>query len=105
MKARGLYVCCTLSYKGVEFEVVEAPLEAKMMGLELEDFISGPKELLLKFVEENYPLREKPEALPGEESVKELQRKRHLATPGVSFKGRVRKVAKWRAASDAESED
>lgn len=40
----------------------------------------------------------------GEESVKELQRKRHLATPGVSFKGRVRKVAKWRAASDAESE-
>lgn len=37
--------------------------------------------------------------------MKELQRKRHLATPGVSFKGRVRKVAKWRAASDAESEE
>ncbi|XAR67236.1 hypothetical protein NMG60_11001915 [Bertholletia excelsa] len=31
MKARGMYVCRTLSYKGVEFEVVEAPLEAKMM--------------------------------------------------------------------------
>ncbi|KAI8553226.1 hypothetical protein RHMOL_Rhmol06G0327600 [Rhododendron molle] len=196
MKARGMYVCRTLSYKGVEFEVIEAPLEAKMMemyikaaefwaelrvellsasaflstekpnssqlwrlywashqrffrhmcmsakvpavvrlatkalvenkcvviglqstgearteeavtkyGLELDDFISGPRELLLKFVEENYPLPEKPEVLPGEESVKELQRKRHLATPGVSFKGRVRKVAKWRAASDAESED
>ncbi|GFZ05823.1 RING/FYVE/PHD zinc finger superfamily protein [Actinidia rufa] len=74
-------------------------------GLELDDFVSGPRELLLKFVEENYPLPEKPESLSGDESVKELQRKRHLATPGVSFKGRVRKVAKWRAASDAESEE
>ncbi|KAA8523387.1 hypothetical protein F0562_009809 [Nyssa sinensis] len=175
MKARGMYVCRTLSYKGAEFEVVEVPLEAKMMeiykkaagilgrlwrlywanhqrffrhmcmsakvpavvrlakqalmenkcvviglqstgearteeavtkyGLELDDFISGPRELLLKFVEENYPLPEKPESLPGEESVKELQRKRHLATPGVSFKGRVRKVAKWKAASDGESDE
>ncbi|PSS06282.1 Protein strawberry notch like [Actinidia chinensis var. chinensis] len=196
MKARGMYVCRTLSYQGVEFEIVEAPLEAKMMemykkaaefwaelrvellsasaflssekpnssqlwrlywashqrffrhmcmsakvpavvrlakqaltdykcvviglqstgearteeavtkyGLELDDFVSGPRELLLKFVEENYPLPEKPESLSGDESVKELQRKRHLATPGVSFKGRVRKVAKWRAASDAESEE
>lgn len=41
----------------------------------------------------------------GEESVKELQRKRHSATPGVSFKGRVRKVAKWKAASDDESNE
>ncbi|KAG6627228.1 hypothetical protein CIPAW_15G111900 [Carya illinoinensis] len=196
MKARGMYVCRTLSYKGVEFEVVEAPLEAEMMdmykkaaefwaelrvellsasaflsnekpsssqlwrlywashqrffrhmcmsakvpatvrlakqalmedkcvvvglqstgearteeavtkyGLELDDFISGPRELLLKFVEENYPLPEKPEPLPGEESVKELQRKRHSATPGVSMKGRVRKVAKWKPASDGESEE
>ena len=40
-----------------------------------------------------------------EESVKELQRKRHSATPGVSFRGRVRKVAKWQSASDAESEE
>ncbi|CAK9179676.1 unnamed protein product [Ilex paraguariensis] len=31
MKARGMYVCRTLSYEGVEFEVVEVPLEAKMM--------------------------------------------------------------------------
>ncbi|XP_057486374.1 protein FORGETTER 1-like isoform X3 [Actinidia eriantha] len=196
MKARGMYVCRTLSYQGVEFEIVEAPLEAKMMemykkaaefwaelrvellsasaflssekpnssqlwrlywashqrffrhmcmsakvpavvrlakqaltdykcvviglqstgearteeavtkyGLELDDFVSGPRELLLKFVEENYLLPEKPESLSGDESVKELQRKRHLATPGVSFKGRVRKVAKWRAASDAECEE
>lgn len=196
MKARGMYVCRTLSYKGAEFEVVEAPLEAEMMemykkaaefwaelrvellsasaflandkpmssqlwrlywsshqrffrhlcmsakvpatvrlakqalmedkcvviglqstgearteeavtkyGLELDDFISGPRELLLKFVEENYPLPEKPEPLSGEEGVKELQRKRHSATPGVSFKGRVRKVARWKPASDGESDE
>ncbi|EXB51234.1 Protein strawberry notch [Morus notabilis] len=195
MKARGMYVCRTLSYKGSEFEVVEAPLEPEMMemykkaaefwaelrvelltassfltnekpncsqlwrlywashqrffrhmcmsakvpaavrlakkalqedkcvviglqstgearteeaitkyGLELDDFISGPRELLLKFVEENYPLPEKPEPLQGEESVKELQRKRHSATPGVSMKGRVRKIAKWKPDSDDESE-
>ncbi|KAF3519151.1 hypothetical protein DY000_02064315 [Brassica cretica] len=30
MKARGMYVCRTLSYKGAEFEIVEAPLEAGM---------------------------------------------------------------------------
>ncbi|KAK4484955.1 hypothetical protein RD792_007560 [Penstemon davidsonii] len=194
MKARGMYVCRTLSYKGAEFEVVEVPLEAKMMdmygkaaefwaelrvellsasafvtnerpsssqlwrlywashqrffrhvcmsakvpavirlskqalmddkcvviglqstgearteeavtkyGLELDDFISGPRELLLKFVEENYPLPDKPEPLP-EESVIELQRKRHSATPDVSFTGRVRKVAKWDDESEEESE-
>ncbi|XP_031383242.1 protein FORGETTER 1 isoform X1 [Punica granatum] len=198
MKARGMYVCRTLSYKGAEFDIVEAPLEDNMMemykkaaefwaelrvellsasvllneekpnssqlwrvywsshqrffrhmcmsakvpavvrlakqalhenkcvviglqstgearteeavtkyGLELDDFISGPRELLLKFVEENYPLPEKPEPLTdtGEESVKELQRKRHSARPDVSLKGRVRKVAKWRPASDDESDD
>ncbi|KAL6511281.1 udp-glycosyltransferase [Orobanche hederae] len=33
MKARGMYVCHTLSYKGAEFEVVEVPLEAKMTEL------------------------------------------------------------------------
>lgn len=196
MKARGMYVCRTLSYEGAEFEVVEVPLEARMMelykkaaefwaelrvellsasafltdekpsssqlwrlywashqrffryicmsakvpavvrlakqalmenkcvviglqstgearteeavtkyGLELDDFISGPRELLLKFVEENYPLPEKPEPLPGEDSVKELQRKRHSATPGVSFKGRIRKAARWKPASDDESDE
>ncbi|EEF43544.1 protein FORGETTER 1 [Ricinus communis] len=196
MKARGMYVCRTLSYKGAEFEVVEAPLETEMVeiykkaaefwaelrvellsasafltndkpissqlwrlywsshqrffrhlcmsakvpaavrlakqalmedkcvviglqstgearteeavtkyGLELDDFISGPRELLLKFAEENYPLPEKPESLSGDEGVKELQRKRHSATPGVSLKGRVRKVARWKPASDGESEE
>ncbi|KAJ6822165.1 protein FORGETTER 1 [Iris pallida] len=196
MKARGMYVCRTLSYKGAEFEVVEAPLEEKMMemykkaaefwaelrvellsasaflseeksnssqvwrlywaghqrffrhmcmsakvpaavrlakkalaenkcvviglqstgearteeavtkyGAELDDFVSGPRELLLKLVEENYPLPPKPDLVQGEESVRELQRKRHSATPGVSFKGRVRKAAKWKAASDDESDE
>lgn len=84
---------------------------------------------MLKFVDENYPLPEKPEPLPGVnlicnfvgfclfscficsylliigEEVKELQRKRHSATPGVSMKGRVRKVAKWKPESDGESGD
>ncbi|KAI3414926.1 PHD-type domain-containing protein [Psidium guajava] len=196
MKARGMYVCRTLSYKGSEIETVEAPLEENMMdmykkaaefwaelrvelltassfltdekpntsqlwrlywashqrffrhmcmsakvpavvrlakkaliedkcvviglqstgearteeavtkyGLELDDFVSGPRELLLKFVEENYPLPEKPEPLSGEESVKELQRKRHSARPDVSTKGRVRKVAKWQPSSDDESDE
>lgn len=41
----------------------------------------------------------------GEDGVKELQRKRHSATPGVSLKGRVRKVAKWQPPSDAESDE
>lgn len=40
----------------------------------------------------------------ADDRVKELQRKRHVATPGVSFKGRVRKVAKWKVASDGESD-
>lgn len=196
MKARGMYVCRTLSYKGAEFDVLEVPLEAKMTeiykkaaefwaelrvellsasaylgdekpnssqlwrlywashqrffryvcmsakvpavvslakqalmeekcvviglqstgeartedavtkyGIELDDFISGPRELLLKFVEENYPLPEKPESPQGEDSVKELQRKRHSANPDVSFKGRVRKAARWKPASDGESDE
>ncbi|KAG6605360.1 Protein FORGETTER 1, partial [Cucurbita argyrosperma subsp. sororia] len=196
MKARGMYLCRTLSYRGAEFEIVEAPLEAEMMemyklaaefwaklrvelmtacayvtsdkpstnqlwrlfwashqrffrhlcmsakvpatvrlakqalledkcvviglqstgearteeavtkyGLELDDFVSGPRELLLKFVEENYPLPEKPETLPEEGSVKELQRKRHSATPGISLNGRLRKAAKWKPPSDVESDE
>ncbi|KAI7742940.1 hypothetical protein M8C21_010411, partial [Ambrosia artemisiifolia] len=153
MKARGMYVCRTLSYKESEFEVVEVPLEAKMTeiykkaaefwvelrvvllaesenvglelwsrywgnhqrffrsicmsakGTELDDFISGPRELLLTFVEENYPLPEKPESPPEEDSVDELQRKRHSANPDVSFKGRVRKAAKREPTSDDESSE
>ncbi|KAK2972068.1 hypothetical protein RJ640_005088, partial [Escallonia rubra] len=185
MKARGMYVCRTLSYKGAEFEdmyrkaaefwaelrvellsasafltndkpnssqlwrlywashqrffrhmcmsakvpaVVRLSKQALMehkcvvvglqstgearteeavtkYGLDLDDFVSGPRELLLKFVEEYYPLPEKPDSLSGEDNVKELQRKRHSATPGVSFKGRVRKAARWKAASDGESDE
>ncbi|CAH2067889.1 unnamed protein product [Thlaspi arvense] len=195
MKARGMYVCRTLSYKGAEFEIVEARLEAGMeamynksaefwaelriellsasaflpnekpnssqlwrlywsshqrffrhlcmsakvpvtvrlakkalsankcvviglqstgearteeavtkYGVELDDFVSGPRELLLKFVEENYPLPEQPEPLSEDDSVKELHRKRHSASPGVSIRGRVRKMAKWKPASDDESD-
>lgn len=37
--------------------------------------------------------------------MKELQRKRHSATPDISFRGRARKVAKWQSASDDESDD
>ncbi|WVZ87055.1 hypothetical protein U9M48_033752 [Paspalum notatum var. saurae] len=153
MKARGMYVCRTLSYKGVDFDIVEASLEERMMnmyrkaaefwselrlellsaielfaedkgnsnqiwrlywashqrffrhmcmsakvpavvrlakealadnkcvviglqstgearteeavtkyGVEMEDFVSGPRELLLKLVEENYPLPPKPDS-------------------------------------------
>ncbi|KAI5011295.1 hypothetical protein ZWY2020_013432 [Hordeum vulgare] len=169
MKARGMYVCRTLSYKGADFDTVEAPLEERMMnmygkaaefwaelrlellsageisgeekgisnqiwrlywashqrffrhmcmsakarteeavtkyGVEMEDFVSGPRELLLKLVEENYPLPPKPDSFQqGEEKVTEIQRKRHSA-PDVSFKGRVRKVAKMEEVSDDDSDD
>ncbi|KAL5978725.1 udp-glycosyltransferase [Asimina triloba] len=89
-----------------EEAVTKYPLLAVKQGLELDDFVSGPRELLIKLVEENYPLPPKPDTGPGEEeSVKELQRKRHSATPNVSFRGRVRKVAKWKAESDNESDE
>ncbi|XP_066343791.1 protein FORGETTER 1-like isoform X1 [Miscanthus floridulus] len=194
MKARGMYVCRTLSYKGADFDIVEAPLEERMMnmyknaaefwaelrlellsaselfadgnsnqiwrlywashqrffrhmcmsakvpavarlakealaenkcvviglqstgearteeavtkyGVEMEDFVSGPRELLLKLVEENYPLPPKPDSFQqGEEKVTEIQRKRHSALD-VSFKGRVRKVAKVVDVSDDDTDD
>lgn len=34
-------------------------------GLELDDFVSGPRELLLKLVEEYYPLPDMPDTGPG----------------------------------------
>ncbi|OEL18433.1 Protein strawberry notch-like protein 1 [Dichanthelium oligosanthes] len=196
MKARGMYVCRTLSYKGADFDIVEAPLEERMMnmyrkaaefwanlrlelisaseffaeekgnsnqiwrlywashqrffrhmcmsakvpavvrlakealaenksvviglqstgearteeavtkyGIEMEDFVSGPRELLLKLVEENYPMPPKPDSFQqGEEKVTEIQRKRHSALD-VSFKGRVRKVAKVVDVSDDDTDD
>ncbi|KAL8134766.1 hypothetical protein AgCh_009688 [Apium graveolens] len=194
LKARGMYLCRTLSFKGAEFNVVEVPLEDDMMdmyekaaefwidlrkkllyelalytekpesgplwcvywayhqrffrnmcvsakvpavvklchqaltedkcvviglqstgearteeavaeyGTELEDFVSGTRELLLKFVKENFPLPEKPESLSGEDGVEVLQRKKRSATTGVSFKGRARKAVKYQEESDTESE-
>lgn len=49
-------------------------------------------------------LNQRPIANYAEESVKELQRKRHSAMPGVSFAGRVRKAAKREVESEEESE-
>ncbi|CAN0901876.1 Protein FORGETTER 1 [Linum grandiflorum] len=72
-------------------------------GHELDDFISGPRELLLKFVEDNYPLPDKPEPLDGEGDTVELQRKRHSAD--VPLKGRVRKAAKLKPSKDHESDE
>ncbi|MCI02209.1 strawberry notch-like protein, partial [Trifolium medium] len=69
----------------------------------LDDFISGPRELMLKFVEDYYPPK-KPEVL-SDDGVKQLRRKRHLAGPDVSAKSRVRKVAKLEPPSDAESDE
>uniref|UniRef100_A0A0D9X5G9 PHD-type domain-containing protein n=1 Tax=Leersia perrieri TaxID=77586 RepID=A0A0D9X5G9_9ORYZ len=196
MKARGMYVCRTLSYKGAAFAAVEAPLEERMMnmyrkaaefwaelrvelltaieyyaedkgnsaqiwrlywashqrffrhmcmsakvpavvrlvkealaeekcvviglqstgearteeavskyGVEMEDFVSGPRELLLKLVDDNYPLPPKPDCFQtGEEKVAEVQRKRHYG-PDVSFKGRARKLAKMEDISDDGSDE
>ncbi|KAG0522949.1 hypothetical protein BDA96_07G081700 [Sorghum bicolor] len=184
MKARGMYVCRTLSYKGANFDVLESLLEERMMnmyrkaaalwvelrvellsaieyyaedkvnsaqiwrlywashqrffrhmcmsakvpavvrlakealaeekcvviglqstgearteeavakyGIELEDFVSGPRELLLKLVEDNYPLPPKPDCFEqGEEKVQEFQHKRHGSD--MSLKGRVSKLGK-----------
>ncbi|EPS61977.1 hypothetical protein M569_12816, partial [Genlisea aurea] len=194
MKARGMYVCRTLSYKGAEFEIVEVPLDSKMTdmyeksaafwaelrvellsaatfsgmeksassqlwrlywsshqrffqhicmsakvpaviklasqafmedkcvviglqstgearteeavskyGIELDDFVSGPRELLLKFVEENYPLPAMPEPV-AVDGLEEIQRKRPSATSETSLARRARKVPKWNAESEDESE-
>jgi len=32
-----------------------------LQGIEMDDFVSGPRELLLKLVEDNYPLPPKPD--------------------------------------------
>ncbi|KAH9315300.1 hypothetical protein KI387_023927, partial [Taxus chinensis] len=201
MKARGMYVCRTLSFQRAEFEVVEVPLDPGMMkmyteatqfwielrldlmtaiasltedrhnprpnasqlwrlywashqrffrhmcmsakvpavvrlakqalledkcvviglqstgearteeavtkyGAELDDFVSGPRELLLKLVEDNYPLPEKPINMPEDEGMSEYSRKRYSApTGGVYSKGRTRKAARCnKAANDTESD-
>lgn len=40
-------------------------LDVWEQGAELDDFVSGPRELLLKLVEENYPLPPKPDLVKG----------------------------------------
>lgn len=41
----------------------------------------------------------------GEESAKEVPRKRQLENRGVSFKGRVRKISNWGVKSEVESDE
>lgn len=36
-----------------------------LQGVELDDFVSGPRELLLKLVEEHYPLPQEPKHTQG----------------------------------------
>ena len=36
-----------------------------VQGVELDDFVSGPRELLLKLVEEHYPLPQDPKLVGG----------------------------------------
>ncbi|WVZ94507.1 hypothetical protein U9M48_040390 [Paspalum notatum var. saurae] len=194
MKARGMYVCRTLSYKGANFDVLEAQLEERMMsmykkaaalwvelrvellsaleyyaedkgnspqmwrlywashqrffrhmcmsakvpavvrlakealaeekcvviglqstgearteeaiakyGIELEDFVSGPRELLLKLVEDNYPLPPNPDCFQQGE-IMEFQRKRQNG-PSLSMKGRVSKLGKMEDLSDDGSDE
>jgi hypothetical protein len=40
-------------------------LNVDMQGVELDDFVSGPRELLLKLVEEHYPLPLEPNHAAG----------------------------------------
>lgn len=205
MKARGMYVCRTLSFKAAEFEVVEVPLEPNMMdmynkaarmwaevrkefmlavstlnnyekpslsqlwrlywashqrffrhvcmsakvpaavrlarqalqedkcvviglqstgearteeavskyGIELDDFVSGPRELLLKLVEENYPLPEAARPLQEIEAAKEARKRHHPKNANVPGKKRARKAKRpsdednsdedWETESDVES--
>lgn len=41
-------------------------LNVGMQGVELDDFVSGPRELLLKLVEEHYPLPSKSNHAAGQ---------------------------------------
>jgi hypothetical protein len=69
-------------------------------GVELEDFVSGPRELLLKLVEDNYPLPPKPDCFQkGEEMTVEFQRKRHYGSD-VSLTGQASKLTKMEDAVD-----
>ncbi|KAK1384231.1 hypothetical protein POM88_021966 [Heracleum sosnowskyi] len=79
-----------------------SPLKAlqRQKGIKLVDFISGPRELLLKKIIHCLEHLN----LCQVDGVKELNRKRPSATAGVSFKGRARKFVKYQEESDTESE-
>ncbi|KAL3700029.1 hypothetical protein R1sor_018051 [Riccia sorocarpa] len=65
-------------------------------GVELDDFVSGPRELLLKLVEDHYPLPTEPKTLQGidDEIVKGESRKRPFSSvSNVPGRGRPRKAA------------
>eukprot|EP00897_Mesotaenium_endlicherianum_P005981 jgi/Mesen1/5410/ME000269S04553 len=187
MKARGMYMCRTLSFQGAEFDVVNVPLEPVMekmspgaaiwryfwathqrffrhmcmaakvpavvrmakqalaegkcaviglqstgeartedavakYGVEMDDFLSGPRELLLKLVEDQYPLPPEPKIVPGREDKpggrkdKEQQedkkqepedKKRKAgaaAVASVSQRGRVRRAVRYRGFDDDEED-
>ncbi|MED6150702.1 udp-glycosyltransferase, partial [Stylosanthes scabra] len=195
MKARGMYLCRTLSYKGADFEVIEAPLEDSMMdmyekaakfwaelrddllsptsdvflnanlesntlwslywachqrffrhmcmsakvpatvrlvkqalmedkcvviglqstgeartggavakyGFELDDFISGPQELLVKFIDDCFPLPENPELLLEKDESQDLQGKGCSTSPCVSGNVKGRNIDKVHPSSNIES--
>ncbi|CAM6105098.1 unnamed protein product [Calypogeia fissa] len=77
-------------------------------GNELDDFISGPRELLLKLMEEHYPLPAEPKALQEEDFNKEFGRKKigsghESSAPGD--KGDTRKIINVDSSEAVEEED
>ncbi|KAJ7530305.1 hypothetical protein O6H91_15G088700 [Diphasiastrum complanatum] len=191
MKARGMYVCRTLSFKGAEFEVAEVPLEPNMRemytkatqmwgdlrvefmqasevlqdkkptqsqlwrlywashqrffrhmcmsakvpaavrlakqalaegkcvviglqstgearteeavnkyGVELDDFVSGPRELLLKLVEEHYPLPQEPKYAKEDACNEKRQSENNL--PGSK---RSRKSGQYDSSGEDDTDD
>ncbi|KAK1388249.1 hypothetical protein POM88_016427 [Heracleum sosnowskyi] len=108
LNAGGMYLCCTLSYKGVKFDVVEVPFEDKMMRFFKHMCMSAKVPAVVKICHQalredkcvvislqstivdfisgpqNYPLPGTPESLSGEDGVKELYRKRPSATAADS---------------------
>ncbi|KAG6545283.1 hypothetical protein Mapa_013396 [Marchantia paleacea] len=63
-------------------------------GVELDDFVSGPRELLLKLVEEHYPLPPEPKTLQDDEIFKGESRKRPFSSiVNVPGRGRSKKSA------------
>nr|GEY82115.1 zinc finger C2H2-type/integrase DNA-binding domain-containing protein [Tanacetum cinerariifolium] len=84
--------CLPLIVQKVSMELT--PIVSNLVGIDLDDFISGSCELLLKFVEDNYALPEKPKYTPGEDSMKELERKQNSVELDVSFNYTVQRQVK-----------